>query len=163
MERKQGEHGLTAKQEHFARLVSAGETLSDAYRASYNAENMTNEAIHSNAYKLSKHTQVKLRIDALVVQRMQEIERKGVSDRDEVARLAKEFARDDGKPDAVRLRALELWGRTCGAFIEVIEYKRDRPAAVVAADIERRMAALLEGLNASGQGEGDSPPSSTVQ
>jgi hypothetical protein len=36
-----------------------------------------------------------------------------------------------------------LWGKTCGAFIEVIEDRRDRPAAMVAVELERRLGALL--------------------
>ena len=139
------EHGLTAKQEVFAREVAKGSTLSDAYRTAYDADNMTNEAIHTGAYKLRKNPQVAHRI------MVREMERKGASDRDEVTKLAKEFATNGGKPDAIRLRALELWGRTCGAFVDIVEDRRERPAAMVASELERRMAALLEqqGLNAS--------------
>ena len=145
------EHGLTAKQEVFAREVAKGSTLSDAYRTAYDADNMTNEAIHTGAYKLRKNPQVAHRIMVLEEARVREMERKGASDRDEVTKLAKEFATNDGKPDAIRLRALELWGRTCGAFVDIVEDRRERPAAMVASELERRMAALLEqqGLNAS--------------
>jgi hypothetical protein len=71
------------------------------------------------------------------------MEVKGVSDRSKVVGLLRQFAEDDARPDHVRLRAVELWGKTCGAFIEVIEDRRDRPAAAVAVELERRLGALL--------------------
>ena len=57
--------------------------------------------------------------------------------------LLRKFAEDEARPDHVRLRAVELWGKTCGAFVEVIEDRRERPAANVALELERRLGALL--------------------
>jgi hypothetical protein len=36
-----------------------------------------------------------------------------------------------------------LWGKTCNAFVEIVEDRRDRPAAAVAVELERRLGALL--------------------
>jgi phage terminase small subunit len=57
---------LTAKQEAFARLMALGElSASECYRQSYDAKAMSDKAIHANAHKLTKHTQVALRIAEL--------------------------------------------------------------------------------------------------
>lgn len=40
---------LTSKQEQFARLVAAGESQSDAYRATYNCQNTLDKTIHESA------------------------------------------------------------------------------------------------------------------
>jgi hypothetical protein len=74
---------------------------------------------------------------------MRVLETRGVSDMAKVVGLLRQFAEDDARPDHVRLRAVELWGKTCGAFVEVIEDRRDRPAAAVAVELERRLSALL--------------------
>lgn len=144
MQGRRNEKGLTPKQENFARNVAEGMSLSNAYRAAYDAENMSSEAVNVEASRLRDHPAVSLRVDELVEERVRELERKGISDRDEVTKLAKQFATDDGKPDAIRLRALELWGRTCGAFVEIIEDKRERPVAAVTTELERRLSALLD-------------------
>lgn len=146
---KYNEHGLTPKQENFARNVADGMSLSDAYRAAYDAENMSNEAIHTNAYKLGQHAQVATRVNALAAEKVREIAEKGEKDRDKVVSLLRKFAVDDNRPDHVRLRALELLGKTCGAFVDVIDDKRERPAITVANELERRMTTLLShSLNA---------------
>jgi phage terminase small subunit len=53
---------LTPKQEKFARKYVELGNASEAYRQSYDAENMSNEAIHQEAYQLTTHPQVSLRI-----------------------------------------------------------------------------------------------------
>lgn len=149
---KYNEHGLTPKQENFARNVADGMSLSDAYRAAYDAENMSNEAIHTNAHKLGQHAQVAIRVNVLAEERVRKIEEKGEKDRDKVVSLLRKFAIDDNRPDHVRLRALELLGKTCGAFVDVIDDKRERPAVSIANELERRMTTLLGyGLNAKAE------------
>ncbi len=137
------EDGLTPKQAKFAANLAEGMSQAEAYRNAYDAENMANETIHAHASRLAKRDKVAARVDALIAERMRLIETRGVSDRAKVVGLLRQFAEDDARPDHVRLRAVELWGKTCGAFIEVIEDRRDRPAAAVAVELERRLGALL--------------------
>lgn len=54
--------GLTAKQEKFCQLVASGKGQSDAYRGSYNAENMSDQAIYVEAYELMQSPDIALRI-----------------------------------------------------------------------------------------------------
>jgi hypothetical protein len=104
---------------------------------------MAPETIHAHASRLAKRDKVAARVDALIGERMRLIETRGVSDRSKVIKLLRQFAEDDARPDHVRLRAVELWGKTCGAFVEIVEDRRDRPAAAVAVELERRLGALL--------------------
>lgn len=137
------EYGLTPKQAKFAANLAEGMSQADAYRNAYDAENMANETIHAHASRLAKRDKVVARVDALTEEKIRLLETRGISDRKQVAELAKKFAQDEARNDAIRLRALELWGRTCGAFIEVIEDRRERPTSAVADELERRLAALL--------------------
>jgi len=137
------EDGLTAKQAKFAANLAEGMSQAEAYRNAYDAENMAPETIHSHASRMAARDKVRTRVDALIGERMRLLETRGVSDRSKVVGLLRQFAEDTARPDHVRLRAVELWGKTCGAFIEVIEDRRDRPAATVAIELERRLGALL--------------------
>ena len=137
------EDGLTAKQAKFAANLAEGMSQAEAYRNAYDAANMAAETIHSHASRMAARDKVRARVDALMMERMRVLETRGVSDRAKVVGLLRQFAEDDARPDHVRLRAVELWGKTCGAFIEVIEDRRDRPAAAVAIELERRLGALL--------------------
>lgn len=137
------EDGLTAKQAKFAANLAEGMSQAEAYRNAYDAQNMAAETIHSHASRMAARDKVRARVDALMMERMRVLETRGVSDRAKVVGLLRQFAEDDARPDHVRLRAVELWGKTCGAFIEVIEDRRDRPAAAVAIELERRLGALL--------------------
>ena len=56
---------LTAQQEQFAQAIADGMTQADAYRASYKAGKMTDEAIYVNASKLASDTKVALRLKEL--------------------------------------------------------------------------------------------------
>ena len=137
------EDGLTAKQAKFAANLAEGMSQAEAYRNAYDAANMAAETIHSHASRMAARDKVRARVDALIGERMRVLETRGVSDRAKVVGLLRQFAEDDARPDHVRLRAVELWGKTCNAFVEVIEDRRDRPAAAVAIELERRLGALL--------------------
>lgn len=137
------EDGLTPKQAKFAANLAEGMSQAEAYRNAYDAENMAPETIHAHASRLAKRDKVAARVNALVEERMRLLETRGVSDREKVVTLLRKFAEDEARPDHVRLRAVELWGKACGAFVEVIEDRRERPASSVALELERRLGALL--------------------
>ena len=137
------QYGLTPKQRKFAENLADGMTQSDAYKFAYDATDMQGDTIRNKASQLAQRGDIRAAVDALMGERMRLMEVKGVSDRSKVVGLLRQFAEDDARPDHVRLRAVELWGKTCGAFIEVIEDRRDRPAAAVAVELERRLGALL--------------------
>jgi len=137
------QYGLTAKQRKFAENLADGMSQSDAYRNAYDATDMQGDTIRSKASLMAGRDDIRAAVDALMEARMRLIEVKGVSDRAKVVGLLRQFAEDTARPDHVRLRAVELWGKTCGAFVEVIEDRRERPASSVAVELERRLGALL--------------------
>lgn len=137
------QYGLTPKQRKFAENLADGMTQSDAYKFAYDATEMQGDTIRNKASQLAQRGDIRAAVDALMGERMRLMEVKGVSDRSKVIKLLRQFAEDDARPDHVRLRAVELWGKTCGAFVEVVEDRRDRPAAAVAVELERRLGALL--------------------
>lgn len=59
------ENGLTPRQERFAQDVARGQSLTDAYRASYRAEKMKAETVHENASRLAADSKVAARIQSL--------------------------------------------------------------------------------------------------
>jgi hypothetical protein len=63
-------NGLTYKQEQFAREVAAGSALIDAYKLSYDAANMQDRSISSNAFKLAQLPQVAERIEEIQEQKL---------------------------------------------------------------------------------------------
>ena len=67
---------LTAKQERFAREVASGKSGSDAYRAAYNAQNMTAKSVTEKASWLAKQVKVRARIRALATRADAKIEQK---------------------------------------------------------------------------------------
>ena len=136
-------YGLTPKQRKFAENLADGMTQSDAYKFAYDATDMQGDTIRNKASQLAQRGDIRAVVDALIGERMRLLETRGVSDRSKVVGLLRQFAEDTARPDHVRLRAVELWGKTCNAFVEVIEDRRDRPAAMVAVELERRLGALL--------------------
>ena len=56
---------LTAQQEKFCQCIADGLTQADAYRASYKAGKMTDEAIYVDASRLASNPKVSLRLKEL--------------------------------------------------------------------------------------------------
>ena len=56
---------LTAKQEQFAINIVSGMTQADAYRSAYNTDNMADDAIYTEAWRLTVNPQVANRIQEL--------------------------------------------------------------------------------------------------
>lgn len=56
------DYGLTPQQENFAQKVVSGETLSDAYRASYKTGRMTAKTIHEAASRAAADSKVAARL-----------------------------------------------------------------------------------------------------
>lgn len=56
---------LTAKQEDFAQAIASGKTQADAYRLAYDAENMKESTLWSNASRLMADSKVTARVEEL--------------------------------------------------------------------------------------------------
>jgi hypothetical protein len=106
------EHGLTEKQEMFAQGVAKGLTLAEAYRSSYNADEMKQASIYSEASRLMDNPAIAARAKALMARRQEQTfaldsmrVRQHVFDR-----LMIESVTDENPP-AARIKALELLGK----------------------------------------------------
>jgi hypothetical protein len=140
---KTDEYGLTVKQRKFAENVIAGMSLSDAYRNAYDAGGMTNAQIHREASLLGSDPRVSQCMEALGEAVRRKSEAVTVSDRDNLIRLLRSWSNGEAPATQTQLRAAELLGKACGLYRDVVEDHRERPAALVAADLERRLSSLL--------------------
>lgn len=115
------EHGLTAKQEEFSRLVADNVNYSEAYRRVYSTEGMKPATVFSSASKLIDVPHVKARVKALINAKRERHEIDAARVRRHVyERLMLESLEDDSPP-AARIRALELLGKidVVGMFKEM--------------------------------------------
>jgi len=139
------EYGLTEKQRKFAESVIAGMSIADSYRNSYDASEMQPATVQRRAAELMVNGKVKACMDALAAVRRRQSEATTVSDRDMLVTLLRKWSRGDESATSSQLRAAELLGKACGLYRDVVEDHRERPAALVAAELEARLASMLQG------------------
>lgn len=144
MEGQVDEFGLTVKQRKFAENVVSGMNLSDSYRAAYDASNMKPATVQRRACELMTHGKVKACVEAIAAVKRQQSEAVTVSDRDMLVTLLRKWSRGDESATSSQLRAAELLGKACGLYRDVVEDHRERPASLVAAELEARLASLLQ-------------------
>ena len=140
-----GKDKLTSKQEHFATLVSNGETLTDAYRAAYNVgEGTKPSAVWTNACKLAtQNTKVALRIKTL----SEEVTARKRTD-DEALRIwITDQLKHEAKvgSDTSRVASLVALGKTCQLFSEhiVTTEKDDRTAHDIEVELQRKLSQFM--------------------
>lgn len=140
-------NGLTSKQEAFAVGVGArGETLAQAYRSAYDADNMTAATIHAEASRLMANPLVAARINALVREREAKSSLDSARIRQHVIERLHIESSDPNNPPAARVRALELLGKldTVGAFRERATVEEaPAPAKELAETLQAKLKALL--------------------
>lgn len=115
-------NGVTVKQENFIQCVLDGMTYSDAYRNSYDISPDTKDTtVHVSACKLMQNPNVKKRMQLLEAEKEELRRMQGQSMHARVIDRLEREANDKKNPPAVRVRALELLGKTVGAFKDVSE------------------------------------------
>lgn len=115
-------NGVTVKQENFIQCILDGMTYSDAYRNSYDISPDTKDTtIHVSACKLMQNPNVKKRMQFLEAEKEELRRMQGQSMHARVIDRLEREANDKKNPPAVRVRALELLGKTVGAFKDVSE------------------------------------------
>ena len=131
---------LTHKQEAFAQRVAEGATKAQAYRSTYNASGMAPTTVWPHASRLACHPMIAARVNELQAQKeaVQRMFAVGRTDR-LIAQL--EYLSDHGSSDAVKIRALELLGKTCGMF-------KPQPEPVPTRSPEEIQTALIDRLSA---------------
>jgi hypothetical protein len=137
------EYGLTAKQRRFAENVVNGMGIAEAYRNSYDAENMKPASVQRRAAELMIEGKIKACMHALAEQKRRIVEVTTVSDRDMLVSLLRKWSTGDESATSTQLRAAELLGKACGLYRDVVEDHRERPASLVAAELEAKLASML--------------------
>ena len=144
MTAKKDQGGLTPSPAHFARCVAGGMTQADAYREAYDPSDSTkSETIHTLASRLMAKDEIRSRVDSIVAAKERAVAASALSDRDKVLSKLR-FWLDGGVTDSNQLRAAELLGKASGVFTDQVSItSTERAPAEVAAEIERRLAALV--------------------
>ena len=106
---------LTQKQISFVENLSTGFNASDAYRAAYNASEMSDKTIWEASSRLSNNPKVVARLDQLSAE-IEKVNRMfTLSYEDRIMNKLWHIA-EHSKSGRVRIKALELIGRSCGLF-----------------------------------------------
>lgn len=106
---------LTNSQQNFVEEISQGEKLSCAYRNSYKASQMLSKTVWEAASRLSKNPKVVARLDELKAEKEAEEGMLRLSYGDLVINELQSIALNS-KSGRVRIKALELLGKTVGLF-----------------------------------------------
>ena len=155
------EYGLTIKQRKFCENVVSGMNLADSYRNSYDASDMKPASVQRRAAELMVDGRIRACLEALQREMRERVQVTTVSDRDKVATKLRDWLDGEAATQS-QLRAAELLGKACGMFRDVVEDHRERPAALVAAELEARLTAMLpsqdepQRVNAADEVDGDS-------
>ena len=111
------ENKLTPKQEIFIQNVVSGMSLSDAYRNSYNAENMSDDAIRVEAHRVYNNPKVSLRYNELI----NELKDEAVMTATEKRRMLREMALDLNNSVTDRIKAIDTDNKMTGEYVTKIE------------------------------------------
>lgn len=140
-------HGLTSKQEAYCQGVGMrGETLAAAYRAAYDASNMTDASIYAEASRLMSNPLIAARVNALVALKQSSAMLDSARIRQHVIERLHAESIDPDNPSSTRVRAIELLGKldVVGAFRERSVVEADHaPAHDLTQTLQARLQALL--------------------
>lgn len=112
---------LTAKQEKFVQGLVKGLSQRQAYKEAYNAENMQNNSIDTNACKLMQDAKILQRYNEL----MQELTDETILSVKEKRRMYREFAQDKNLSMTDRLKAMDQDSKLGGEYTTKIEGNLD--------------------------------------
>ena len=137
--------GLTDKQEAFAQAIFEGSNFSDAYRQSYDASNMSNACVHTEACLLVQNPKVSQRLEQLNADREQQRRMQSLSRGDFVLKQLTDEALNPDNSDGARVRALELLGKSVALFTDKVETedKTERDADAIKAELQAKLDRLL--------------------
>lgn len=112
---------LTVKQEKFVQNILNGMTQRQAYKDAYNAENMKDETIDSEACILFKDQKVAERYQEL----LKEMEKVAVMSALEKRKLLKDMILNEKNSMGDRLKALDIDNKMSGEYIENLKVESD--------------------------------------
>jgi hypothetical protein len=137
------ETGITAKQLAFAEGVASGMTLSDAYRAAYDARLMTDKSVWEASCRMLQHFKVRARLDQIAREREEARRMLATSDAASALETLRRMM-TEADSDATKVRAAELLAKSAGVFTERVEIedKTDRSASEIEQAIADRLRRL---------------------
>ena len=106
---------LTQKQNNFVDLMIDGANSTSAYRLSYETSAMSDKTVWEAASRLSKNPKVIARLNQLTAEKGQNNRMFTLSYEDRIINKLWDIV-DTAKNKRVRVKALELLGRSCGLF-----------------------------------------------
>jgi hypothetical protein len=140
-------NGLTARHEQFCQGVgSQGMSQSDAYRAAYNAQNMSAQNINNEAYKLMCRPEIIARVNALTIERRSRTSLDANRIRQHVIDKLWQESQAPANSAAVRVRALELLGKMTDVSLFTERVQTETVAARDATEIEQAIREKLAKL-----------------
>ena len=147
---------LTAKQEAFVKALTTGGpdgkgmTQTDAYKAAYNCEQMSDKAIYTEAWKLcTHHPEVTRRILSQQAVLERAALSSGLTRRRWIVERLEHEARS-AESDAARVRALELLGKDSEVQMWQDHVIQTQTAEASPDDVRRELEARLTALLADG-------------
>ena len=106
---------LTSKQCKFIQGMIEGSCQTDAYRLAYSKTEMSSKTIWEAASRLSKNPKIIARLDQLTAEKELNNRMFHLSYEDKIINKLWDIV-DTTKNKRVRVKALELLGRSCGLF-----------------------------------------------
>lgn len=108
---------LTAKEDKFCNSVASGMTLTDAYKNSYNAENMTDKTINEKACLLSKKDKIRARIEELRDKASDEAIMTAIERKKWLTQQIEDLGNNLGD----RLKAIDILNKMSGEYITKVQ------------------------------------------
>lgn len=138
------ELGLTPRQRAFVENVLKGQSLAQSYRDAYSPKTMTPGHIRTEAARTAALPHVTRALQVRGEEMARDSRASTISDRDTVLSLLRSWVTGDREPTSAQLKSAELLGRAAGLYREVVEDHRERPAALVAAELQARLAGMID-------------------
>ena len=114
---------LTTKQETFAQEIVKGSNQADAYRIAYNASNMKDETIWSNASRLIIEDKIQKRIKELRRPAVKKVHLTLEKHLDDLLELREKAKNDEKWSSAIQAETVR--GKAAGLHIEKVDMKQD--------------------------------------
>ena len=135
---------LTSKQSAFCRHVTSGNSLSEAYRKSYNASKMKPATVRREAHRLMNNPNVATTVERLESEAEVVMVEKTIADRKEVLETLTQIMRGQLEADSNRVRATQLLAQAHGilkdhAFVS----SKERSSEDIKSELERRLGTFI--------------------
>lgn len=135
--------GLTDKQSSFCDAVASGSSLSDAYRAAYDASGMTDKTVNEEACRLFASPKIAARMRQISEDKAQQLRMLASSDAAAAVAVFRQMMLK-ADTDASKIRAAELLAKAAGVFTDKVEVtdKTDRSVSEIEQAIKDKLARL---------------------